>query len=109
MPFFKPFTENPMVSKQDFQQLVIDLFEPVRPYLDSQGAAMDFDEGGAIFDMKASGLEGVARLLWGIVPLVKGGGQFDHWPLFHKAIAQGTNPNHPNYWGIMDGINQTSV
>jgi hypothetical protein len=109
MPFYQPFSENPMLTKQDYQQLVLDLFEPVRPYLESQGAMMDFHQGGAIFDMNASALEGVARLLWGIVPLVKGGADFDHWPLFHKAIAQGTDPEHPNYWGVMDTINQTSV
>ncbi|ORT48246.1 hypothetical protein ST37_18680 [Vibrio sp. qd031] len=109
MPFYKPFSENPMVTKQDYQQLVLDLFEPVRPYLASQGAKMDFDQGGAIFDMSASALEGVARLLWGIIPLVKGGGEFEHWDLFHAAISQGTDPNHPNYWGVMDTINQTSV
>ncbi|MFA0449867.1 DUF2264 domain-containing protein [Vibrio breoganii] len=109
MPYYSRFSENPMQSKQDFQQLVLDLFEPMLPYLETQGSHPDFDEGGAIFDMSASGLEGIARPLWGIIPMVKGGGKFDHWPLYHKIISQGTDPEDAQYWGPAKGINQRSV
>ncbi|MCQ1056481.1 DUF2264 domain-containing protein [Photobacterium sp. ZSDE20] len=98
-----------MRSKQDFQQLVQDLFTPILPYLESQGSHPDFHEGGAIFDMSASGLEGVARPLWGIIPLVKGGGEFKHWHLYHDIITQGTDPESERYWGAAAGINQRSV
>ncbi len=98
-----------MKSKQDFQKLVVDLFEPMLPYFEVQGSHPDFDEGGAIFDMSASGLEGVARPLWGIIPLVKGGGDFKHWSLYRDMITQGTDPDSARYWGAVDGINQRSV
>ncbi|MGR5414577.1 DUF2264 domain-containing protein [Vibrio astriarenae] len=109
MANYQLFDDNPMLSKRNFQVLVKDLFEPLVPYFESQGAAVDFKEGGAIFDMKASALEGVARPLWGIIPLVMGGGEFEYWPLYHKLIEQGTNPKHPSYWGKPKGINQRSV
>ncbi len=109
MPYFAPFQENPLKTKADFQQLVNDLIEPLVPYLNKQGAKLDFDEGGAIFDMKASSLEGIARPLWGIIPLVVGGGEFKHWALFRRALIEGTDPNHANYWGQTTNINQRSV
>ncbi|MEZ8859527.1 DUF2264 domain-containing protein [Vibrio sp. 10N.247.311.51] len=109
MANYERFDKNPMNSKRNYQVLLNDLFEPLVPYFQQQGAAIDLKEGGAIFDMKASALEGVARPLWGIIPLVKGGGQFEYWPLYHDLISQGTDPEHSNYWGQPKGINQRSV
>ena len=109
MPFYKKFSENRMQSKQDFQQVVLDLFEPLIPYFENQGAEIDFEEGAAWFDMKASYLEGVARPLWGIIPLVFGGGEFAHWNLIRSAIIAGTDPENPQFWGNTSDIDQRSV
>ncbi|WED29773.1 DUF2264 domain-containing protein [Vibrio sp. DW001] len=103
------FSENPLVSKADFQQLVKDLFEPLIPYYQTQGSRIDFDEGGACFDMVAASLEGVARPLWGLVPLEIGGGNFEHWGLVRKLIIQGTDPNSDGYWGLLHDVDQRSV
>ncbi|WP_413698729.1 DUF2264 domain-containing protein [Psychromonas sp. KJ10-10] len=103
------FSENPLTTKKDFQRLVKDLFEPLIPYYQTQGAQIDFDEGGACFDMRASSLEGVARPLWGLVPLELGGGQFKHWDLIRSLIIQGTDPNSDLYWGSLKDVDQRSV
>ncbi|MEJ2459602.1 MAG: DUF2264 domain-containing protein [Novosphingobium sp.] len=109
MPYYTKFSDNPMRTRSDFQHLVGDLVEPLVPYLERQGAAMDFDEGGAAYDMVSSSVEGVSRPLWGIVPLAIGGGTFSHWPLLRRAIAEGTDPAHPRFWGYPEGITQRSV
>lgn len=109
MAYYLPFKNNPLKTRADAQQMVRDLFTPLIPYLSHQGAALDLDEGGAIFDMQASALEGVARPLWGIIPLVLGGGEFPWWPLVHNAIREGVDPTHPHYWGPTGDINQRSV
>jgi hypothetical protein len=44
-------------------------------------------------------LEGYARPLWGIVPLVAGGGRFPHWDRWVAGLAHGTDPGHEEYWG----------
>ena len=103
------FSDNPMVNKADFQQLVKDLFEPLIPYYEAQGSRIDFDEGGACFDMVASSLEGVARPLWGLVPLQLGGGNFEHWGLMRQLIIQGTDPSSDGYWGVLHDVDQRSV
>ncbi|MEN3752312.1 DUF2264 domain-containing protein [Mangrovibacter sp. SLW1] len=94
MAYYLPFKNNPLKTRADAQQMVRDLFTPLIPYLSHQGAALDLDEGGAIFDMQASALEGVARPLWGIIPLVLGGGEFPggRWCIMQsvKALTQHT-------------------
>ncbi len=109
MTYYRKFSDNPMRSRADFQQLVRDMFEPMVPYLNEQGGRIDFHDGGAHYDMQSSSVEGIARPLWGIVPLTMGGGTFDHWPLMRNAIAEGTNPEHPHYWGEAGDYCQRSV
>ncbi|MEI6897373.1 MAG: DUF2264 domain-containing protein [Psychromonas sp.] len=103
------FSANPLITKADFQQLVRDLFEPLIPYYQAQGSRIDFDEGGASFDMVASSLEGVARPLWGLVPLALGGGDFAHWDLIRQLITQGTDPRSEGFWGQLHDTDQRSV
>lgn len=109
MPFYSRFQSNPMQSRADFQEATLALFEPLLPYLEEQGARMDFHEGGASFDMQSSSVEGVVRPLWGLVPLAMGGGGTDHWPLLRRVIAEGVDPDHPNYWGPIHDHSQRAV
>ena len=54
---------------------------------------------GAHFAPRVAELEGYARPLWGIVPLVAGGGTFDHWDRWVAGLAHGTDPESAEYWG----------
>lgn len=109
MSRFERFDTNPLMSKADAQQMVIDLYEPLLPYHSDGCAIVDMEEGAAFFDMEASYIEAIARPLWGIVPLVVGGGEFPYWDTIVKAIVNGTNPSHPEYWGETRDTNQRSV
>ncbi|GEA49899.1 hypothetical protein VIN01S_07030 [Vibrio inusitatus NBRC 102082] len=104
-----PFSNNPLESRADYQRLVNDMYEPLVPYYEKQGASIDFGDGSALFDMKASSLEGVARPLWGVIPLVVGGGEFKYWPLVREMITQGVDSESPHYWGATSDIDQRSV
>ena len=109
MTYYSKFADNPMRTRSDFQKAVRDLFEPMVAYIDRQGARIDFHDGGAHYDMRSSSTEGIARPLWGIVPLTLGGGDFGHWPLLRRAIAEGTDPEHPHFWGDAGDYCQRSV
>ncbi len=54
-------------------------------------------------------LEGFARPLWGLVPLVVGGGSFEDWALYRRGLASGTDPAHRDYWGGRLDKSQTLV
>ena len=109
MNSYNPFDNNALSTKSDYQKLVNDMFKPLIPYFEVQGASIDFNEGAASFDQKASSLEGVARPLWGIIPLVLGGGEFHYWKLYRNALVNGTNPSHSDYWGKTAYFDQRTV
>jgi len=86
-------------TRAQVQQLVRDLFEPLIPCFSPGRARVTVSPHGACSSMAEAGLEGFARPLWGIVPLVMGGGDFAHWDLFREGLTNGTDPGHPEFWG----------
>ena len=104
-----PLHQNPLRSRSDVQRAVRDLFAPLRRYFSEGGARVRLSAAAAHFDRAAADLEGFARPLWGIVPLAVGGGAFDHWELYRRGLANGTDPGHPEYWGDIHDIDQRQV
>jgi hypothetical protein len=94
-----PMAGNPLVTKNDVRRAVIDLVEPIVPCLSPGGARARLGSFGASFATRVAELEGYARPLWGIVPLVAGGGSFAHWDRWVAGLAHGTDPDHEDFWG----------
>ena len=94
-----PMAGNPLVTKDDVRRAVVDLVEPIVPYLSPGGARARLGSFGSTFATRVAELEGYARPLWGIVPLVAGGGCFGHWDSWVAGLAHGTDPEHEEYWG----------
>jgi len=105
-----PMAGNPLVTKDDVRRAVVDLVEPIVPYLSPGGARARLGSFGASFATRVAELEGYARPLWGIAPLVAGGGTFPHWDRWVAGLAHGTDPDHEEYWGpCADAIDQRMV
>ena len=104
-----PLSANPLRTRADVARAVGELFAPLLPHFSPSGARVRLNEAAAHFDRAAADLEGFARPLWGIVPLVAGGGAFAHWPLYREGLSAGTDPAHPDYWGTISGIDQRQV
>lgn len=104
-----PLHGNPLLTRDDVERAVLDLFNPLLPYFSESGARVRLGAAGAIFDHAAADLEGFARPLWGIVPFAAGGGDFPHWDLYRRGLANGTDPDHPDYWGDVADRNQRLV
>ena len=104
-----PFSDNPFQSRADVARAAADLFAPLLPYFSESGARVDLSATSAHFDMAAAAMEGFARPLWGIAPLVAGGGDFAHWDLYRRGLAAGTDPDHPDYWGEIGDVDQRQV
>jgi len=94
-----PMAENPLATKDDVRRAVIDLVEPIVPHLSPGSARARLGSFGSTFATRVAELEGYARPLWGIVPLVAGGGTFAHWDRWVAGLAHGTDPEHEEYWG----------
>lgn len=104
-----PLFGNPLKTRADVEKALHDLFNPVLPFFSEGGARVRLDGAGAHFDRAAADLEGFARPLWGLTPLAAGGGAFDHWELYRRGLANGTDPEHPEYWGTVNSTDQRMV
>ena len=53
--------------------------------------------------------EGFSRPLWALAPLAAGGGVFDCWHRYRDGLRNGTDPDHPEYWGAVHDRSQKVV
>jgi len=94
---------NPLRSRDDMINLLFDILKPLEIGQSKGGARVVLGHSGAGFDPVAAELEGYARALWGLGPLLAS--EPDH-PRFRsikaawvKGLVNGTNPDHEEYWG----------
>lgn len=104
-----PLSGNPLRTRADVEKGLRDLFVPLLPFFSEGGARVRLDGAAAHFDRAAADLEGFARPLWGLTPLAAGGAEFDHWELYRQGLANGTDPDHPEYWGEVNTTDQRMV
>jgi hypothetical protein len=104
-----PLAGNPLKTRGDVEKALLDLFNPLLPAFSEGGARVSLSATAAHFDHAAADLEGFARPLWGLAPYAAGGGDVPHWPLYAKGLANGTDPDHPEYWGKVTDRDQRMV
>jgi hypothetical protein len=104
-----PLYGNPLKTRGDVEKGLRDLFNPLLPYFSEGGARVRLSGAAAHFDRAAADLEGFARPLWGLTPWAAGGGGFAHWDLYRRGLANGTDPQHPEYWGEVNSTDQRMV
>ena len=103
------FSENPLDTRADVQRAVRQLVAPLENHRSPGGARVKPSAEGAWFPDTAADLEGFARPLWGLVPLSAGGGEFDGWDRIREGLRNGTDPDHPEYWGPAGDHSQKHV
>ena len=85
------------------------LIAPLEPWRSPGAARISLSPASACFDQTAAELEGFARPLWGAVPAALGGDDVLDWRLVRKGLANGTNPEHPEFWGWPVDLDQRLV
>src|SRR4051794_31547177 len=106
---FNPLSGNPLRTRADVEAALRTCFDPLRPYFSPGGARVRLSDTAAHFDRAAADLEGFARPLWGLVPLAASGAELDCWELYRRGLANGTDPEHPEYWGMVTATDQRMV
>lgn len=97
-------------TKSDFQDLLQGLLQPLKGSYSGSGALLDLGRTSAHYPDRVAMLEGFARVLWGLVPFWKGGGDDQGFlELYQKGLAAGTDPAHPDYWDAAGEVNQRYV
>ena len=105
MPPLSGFSNNPFTTRAEFQVACVSLLRALEPYQSSGGARIKLPFAtGAHFDDIAAQLEGFARPLWAIASLIHGECLTKEeteelvQPYVH-GLANGTDPDHVEYWG----------
>jgi hypothetical protein len=106
---YRPLSANPLKSYSDCTGALLDIVRPYEPLLSPGGARLECGPPGATFRNSAVGLEGFARLLWGLVPYVAGGNSYGLWDRLLAGLANGVNPAHEEYWGQPGDYDQLLV
>lgn len=106
---FSLLSKNPLRTRDDVIAACHDLFNPLLAKFSPGKARVQLDSSASSWDRAACDLEGFARPLFGLVPLAKGGAKFDYWNVYREGLKNGTDPNHPEYWGEVTDLDQRHV
>jgi hypothetical protein len=104
-----PLANNPLRDRADVVRALRDLWEPIRPRLAEEGASVSLGATQAYYGEPGSSIEVIARPLWGLAALAAGGNDFPGWPLLRQALADGVDPQHPQFWGEAPDLSQYFV
>ncbi|KAM0327797.1 hypothetical protein ACHAPQ_007354 [Fusarium lateritium] len=120
MPSLPGFSDNPFESRDDFIEAIISLISPLDKHFSPDKSRICIPVAtGAHFDESAAQLEGFARPLWAIAPLLYGYDSITDKDLAARVdklvqpwvdgFIAGTDPQHPEYWGAMNDMDQRMV
>lgn len=104
MPPWAGFSDNPFQNHADFKAASVALLRALKPYQSSGGARIRLPlVTGTHFDDVAAQLEGFARALWAVgtlmhKSLVTKDEYHELIEPYIKGLANGTNPEHSEYW-----------
>jgi hypothetical protein len=104
-----PIAQNPLKTKEDLRIAFAQLTDPLKPYYSKGFARLHLGHSGASYSADVAGYEGFSRILWGLVPLLAGGGTSELTEIYKQGIINGTNPDHEEYWGAATDYDQRSV
>jgi hypothetical protein len=102
-------SENSLTTRRDVQDAVRSLARPVAAFASPAGARVRLGATGAYFPAVSAELEGFARPLWGLAPLAAGGCDSGDWERLRQGLAHGTDPAHPEFWGLPADYDQRLV
>ncbi|CAI6335733.1 unnamed protein product [Periconia digitata] len=104
-----PFHSNPFESRDDVVAAVASLLDPLQDGASANNAMIKVGSTGTRFDETAAQVEGFARPLWGLAPLLAGGSQYAHTDRFVAGLVAGTDPESDEFWGYMEDTDQRMV
>lgn len=100
---------NPLKTRDDLLAALEQLTEPLQPLYSRGSARLEIGITGASYPSATAGMEGFSRVLWGLIPLLAGGGNSELWATVLEGIRHGTDPAHEEYWGDVRDYDQRLV
>ncbi|PSK38474.1 hypothetical protein B9Z65_6027 [Elsinoe australis] len=104
-----PFSQNPIRTRDDVVAACASLLDPLEHGFSKERGLVRVGGTGTRFDESAAQIEGYARPLWGLAPLLAGASKYRNTKLFVAGLVSGTNPESPEFWGNMKDLDQRMV
>lgn len=98
-----------MQVKNDYCQLAEGWIAAAVPHLTRENTRLHIGETAAHYTDDIAGIEGFARLMWALAPLLSGGEAEGYREIFLQGIRSGCDPQHPDYWGDLSDNDQRCV
>ncbi len=106
----KPHEFQILHTKRDFQELMLSILEPLKPYYSEGGARLTLGRTMAHYDIEATWMEAFSRPLWGLTPYWAGGGRDSGFEeIYKRGLCAGTDAENPEYWGECKDFDQRFV
>ncbi len=103
-------TLNPSLeNKNDTELALKEMVAALSPLMQVEQSGLDIANTTTHYGAEIAKMEGFSRVLWGLFPLIHGGGNCEQWEFFIQGIRCGTDPNHPAYWGDISDYDQRCV
>ncbi|KAI0727992.1 hypothetical protein C8Q72DRAFT_885854 [Fomitopsis betulina] len=104
-----PFASNPLKTKDDLAKYLVGLLDPLAAHTSPGGARIHIGFTGTHYDEAAAQLEGFSRPIWGLASYLAGGGSYAGTERWVRGFANGTKPDHEEFWGNMRDKDQRMV
>lgn len=113
--FNQPIKNNPLKTRQDLEQALLQLTAPVYTLMKEQQTPGRFHiaDTGTVYEASRRDIEGFLRTLWGIGPLCatpEKAAEFQgYFTAANEGILAGCDPHSPHYWGLLQDYDQLFV
>lgn len=85
------------------------LFDAFSKQYISSSAGVDLGNTGYHYSDDGARIEAFSRIVWALGPYIAGGGDHPIYEHYLEGISNGTNPEHPDYFGAIYAYDQRSV
>lgn len=104
-----PFSQSAFRSRSDFQEACKAFLDPLVPHFTSGGSRVKIGTTATRFDEGGAQIEGYARPLWALASLIGGGYHYEAAARWQQGFINGTDPDHPEFWGEIADLDQRMV
>lgn len=101
--------KSPLTTRSEVRDACVSLLNPLLPSFSPGRARLRLGATAVRHDDTSADLEGFARPLWGLAALLAGGDTFPGVELWVQGLRNGTNPEHPEFWGYAQDLDQRMV
>ncbi|KAJ5739450.1 hypothetical protein N7533_012234 [Penicillium manginii] len=103
------FSNSPFRTRADLQAACRALLDPLLPLFTPGGSRVKIGTSTTRFDEGGAQIEGYARPLWALASLLAGNYDYVEAARWREGIINGTDPNHPEFWGNIEDSDQRMV